>query len=59
MFMSDYTDVAIPYFQEGEEFMPRDENGKVVFSDVDYVDTWKVGDITKTSALKIDFSKLL
>ncbi|KAH3890236.1 1,5-anhydro-D-fructose reductase-like [Dreissena polymorpha] len=28
-------------YMEGEEFMPRDENGKVVFSDVDYVDTWK------------------
>ncbi|WAR01725.1 AKCL2-like protein [Mya arenaria] len=29
-------------YKEGEEFMPLDENGKVIFSDVDYVDTWKV-----------------
>ncbi|XP_052801720.1 1,5-anhydro-D-fructose reductase-like [Mya arenaria] len=28
-------------YKEGEEFMPLDENGKVIFSDVDYVDTWK------------------
>lgn len=28
-------------YKEGEEFHPRDDNGKVIFSDVDYVDTWK------------------
>ncbi|XP_053384554.1 aldo-keto reductase family 1 member B1-like [Mercenaria mercenaria] len=28
-------------YKEGGEFHPRDENGKVLFSDVDYVDTWK------------------
>lgn len=29
-------------FQEGGDFIPRDENGKVLFSDVDYLDTWRV-----------------
>jgi len=29
-------------FQEGEELMPFDADGNVVFSDVDYVETWKV-----------------
>lgn len=28
-------------YKEGGEFHPRDENGKVIFSDVDYVETWK------------------
>ncbi|ESP01475.1 hypothetical protein LOTGIDRAFT_176450, partial [Lottia gigantea] len=28
-------------YKEGGEFLPRDENGKVLFSDVDYLDTWK------------------
>ena len=28
--------------QEGGEFHPKDENGKVLFSDVDFIDTWKV-----------------
>ncbi|KAL3842856.1 hypothetical protein ACJMK2_020837 [Sinanodonta woodiana] len=27
--------------KEGEAFHPKDENGKIMFSDVDYVDTWK------------------
>ena len=28
--------------QEGGDFLPRDENGKVLFSEVDYLDTWRV-----------------
>lgn len=28
-------------FQEGEDPFPTDANGKVIYSDVDYVDTWK------------------
>ncbi|XP_060553277.1 aldo-keto reductase family 1 member B1-like isoform X2 [Ruditapes philippinarum] len=28
-------------YKEGGDFYPKDENGKVIFSDVDYVDTWK------------------
>ena len=30
------------FFQEGGDFYPKDENGKVIFSDVDYIETWKV-----------------
>ncbi|KAL4224975.1 Alcohol dehydrogenase [NADP(+)] [Mactra antiquata] len=40
-----YLDLYIihwPYaLQEGGDFIPTDENGKVLYSDVDYVDTWK------------------
>lgn len=28
-------------FQEGGEKFPADANGKTLYSDVDYVDTWK------------------
>jgi diketogulonate reductase-like aldo/keto reductase len=28
-------------FQESEDGHPKDENNKLIFSDVDYVDTWK------------------
>jgi diketogulonate reductase-like aldo/keto reductase len=28
-------------FQEGEDGRPKDENNQLIFSDVDYVDTWK------------------
>ncbi|GFS15513.1 aldo-keto reductase family 1 member B10 [Elysia marginata] len=28
-------------YKEGGELCPQDENGKTLFSDVDYVDTWK------------------
>lgn len=28
-------------YKEGGEFFPKDEHGKVVYSDVDYLDTWK------------------
>lgn len=28
-------------YKEGDELFPKDENDKVIFSDVDYVDTWK------------------
>lgn len=30
------------YLQENSGFYPRDENGKILASDVDYLDTWKV-----------------
>nr|CAH7752799.1 unnamed protein product [Callosobruchus chinensis] len=41
----DYLDLylihwPVAYKEEGELF-PRDANGKIIFSDVDYVDTWK------------------
>lgn len=29
-------------YQEEGDLFPKDENGKVLFSDVDYIDTWKV-----------------
>jgi aldehyde reductase len=29
------------YFQEGDVFLPKDSSGKVIYSKVDYVDTWK------------------
>lgn len=29
------------FLQEGGQLFPADENGKIQFSDVDYVDTWK------------------
>lgn len=28
-------------YQEGGEFLPKDENGKVLFSETDFVETWK------------------
>lgn len=28
-------------YKEGGEFHPKDANGKVIYSDVDYLDTWK------------------
>ncbi|KAK2575284.1 hypothetical protein KPH14_008136 [Odynerus spinipes] len=28
-------------FQEGEELIPRDKDGKLVLSDTDYIETWK------------------
>jgi diketogulonate reductase-like aldo/keto reductase len=28
-------------FQEGDDGVPKDENNRLIFSDVDYVDTWK------------------
>lgn len=28
-------------YKEGDELFPKDENDKVIFSDVDFVDTWK------------------
>lgn len=28
-------------YQEGGEIFPKDENDKILFSDVDFVDTWK------------------
>ncbi|XP_041366680.1 1,5-anhydro-D-fructose reductase-like [Gigantopelta aegis] len=28
-------------YKEGGDFVPRDESGKVIFSDVDFLDTWK------------------
>ena len=32
----------INLLQEGGEFHPKDASGKVIYSDVDYLDTWKV-----------------
>jgi diketogulonate reductase-like aldo/keto reductase len=31
----------VDVFQEGENGIPKDENNQLIFSDVDYVDTWK------------------
>jgi len=28
-------------FEESKDELPLDENGQLIFSDVDYVDTWK------------------
>ena len=28
--------------QDGEELFPKDENEKWIYSDVDYLETWKV-----------------
>ena len=28
-------------FQEDQDGLPKDDNGQLIFSDVDYVDTWK------------------
>ena len=28
-------------YKDGEELYPKDENGKPIFSNVDYIDTWK------------------
>ena len=36
-----YFNISIISFQEGGEFLPRGEDGNVLYSDVDFVDTWK------------------
>ena len=28
-------------FKEGDDLFPKDKSGKILFSDIDYVDTWK------------------
>lgn len=28
-------------FQEGDDFYPKDSNGKIIFSEIDYIDTWR------------------
>lgn len=28
-------------FQEGEDLMPRDKDGKILLSDIDYIETWR------------------
>lgn len=28
-------------FQEGDDLLPRDENGTLLLSDIDYLETWK------------------
>ncbi|RWS12156.1 alcohol dehydrogenase [NADP(+)] A-like protein, partial [Dinothrombium tinctorium] len=41
----DYLDLYLRHwptrFAESIELMPRDESGKIIFSDVDYVETWQ------------------
>lgn len=34
--------ILLIFYQEGVDFIPKDEKGNVLFSDVDFVDTWKV-----------------
>ena len=34
--------IYINSLQEGGDFIPKDEKGNVLFSDVDFVETWKV-----------------
>lgn len=33
--------ILICLFQEGDDLFPVDANGRNIYSDVDYVDTWK------------------
>ncbi|KAJ4430907.1 hypothetical protein ANN_19499 [Periplaneta americana] len=41
----DYVDLYLVHwphaFKEGDDLIPTDSSGKIIYSDVDYVDTWK------------------
>ena len=41
----DYVDLYLMHFpmayKEGDDLRPKDENGKIIFSEIDYLDTWK------------------
>ena len=34
--------VMLFYLKEGDDSFPKDKDGSIIFSDIDYVETWKV-----------------